>query len=141
MVQLDTANCEPGYLCGRLLAVLEGAQRAATNYPSAVFVDRLYATASTAPQLTLGRLLRVAGAHLSTLERHNRDVYNAIQSQLEGVLSGLDTLPRTLTLEQQGFFSLGYYHQRAHDRASEGTGRGRREQTSDGDINRGVQST
>ena len=117
MVQLDPTNAEPGYLCGRLLAVLEGAQRAVTDNLNTTFVDRLYGAASTSPQPAFGRLLSVARTHLATLEKHDRDAYDAIQIQLEEVMSRLATFPKTLTLEQQGFFSLGYYHQRAHDRA------------------------
>ena len=117
MVQLDPNNTEPAYLCGRLLAILERAQRAAIRNLNTTIVDRFYGTASTAPQSVFGRLMKGVQAHLSTLERDNRGAYHAIQSQLENVMSGLNTFPKVLTLEQQGIFSLGYYHQRAHDRS------------------------
>ena len=32
-------------------------------------------------------------------------------------MSGIKGFPKTLNLEQQGMFALGYYHQRASDRA------------------------
>ena len=32
-------------------------------------------------------------------------------------MSGIKSFPKTLNLEQQGMFALGYYHQRARDRA------------------------
>jgi CRISPR-associated protein Csd1 len=35
----------------------------------------------------------------------------------EEIQSGLTTFPKTLTIEQQGLFALGYFHQRAADRA------------------------
>ena len=120
MVQLDTDNAEPAYVCGRLLAVLEEIQRAAMPGVNATIVDRFYGTASTAPQTVFSRLLKGAQAHLSRLERDNRGAHIALQRRLEDVLSHLDAkahFPRTMNLEQQGLFSLGYYHQRAHSRS------------------------
>jgi CRISPR-associated protein Csd1 len=120
MVQLDTDNTDPAYLCGRLLAVLEEVQRAAMPGVNATIVDRFYGTASTAPQSVFSRLLKGAQAHLSKLARDNRAAHGALQSRLEDVLSRIDAkdnFPRTMNLEQQGLFSLGYYHQRAHSRA------------------------
>ena len=117
MVQLDLNNTEPGYRCGRLLAVLERAQGAAIRNLNTTIVDRFYGTASTAPGSVFSHLMKGAQAHLSTLKRDNRGAHNAIQAQLEEVMSGLDTFPKTLTPEQQGLFALGYYHQKAQDRA------------------------
>ena len=120
MVQLDPENAEPAYLCGRLLAVLEEAQKVAIRNLNTTIVDRFYGAASTAPRSVFSRLLKGARAHLSTLERDNRGAYVAIETRIEDVLSLLhagDNFPKTLTLEQQGIFSLGFYHQRAHDRA------------------------
>ena len=117
MVQLDLNNTEPGYRCGRLLAVLERAQGRAIRNLNTTIVDRFYGTASTAPGSAFSHLMKGAQAHLSTLKRDNRGAHNAIQAQLEEVMSGLDTFPKTLTPEQQGLFALGYYHQKAQDRA------------------------
>ena len=117
MAQLDPTNATPAYLCGRLLAVLEDIQRAAIPGAKATIVDRFFGTASSAPASVFGRLMRGAQPHLSKLERDNPNAYRALQRRMEEVTTGLDSFPRTLTLEEQGLFSLGYYHQRAHDRA------------------------
>ncbi len=117
LVQLDHNNKAPAYRCGRLLAVLEEAQKLALGNPNATIVDRFFGTASSAPASVFGRLLRGAQAHLGKLERDRTGAYVALQRRLEEILSGLDGFPRTLTLEEQGLFSLGYYHQRAFDRA------------------------
>lgn len=117
MVQLDYENSDPAYRCGRLLAVLEDVQRLALPTAKATIVDRFYGTASSAPAMVFGRLLRGAQPHLAKLERDRRGAYHALQARLEDVMSELPAFPRTLTLEQQGVFSLGYYHQRASDRA------------------------
>ena len=92
------------------MAVLEEVQRAAIPGVSATVVDRFYGTASTAPVSVFPRLLRGAQPHLAKLQRDNRGAYVAIQRRLEQIMSGLpanEGFLRTLTLAQQGFFSLG----------------------------------
>lgn len=117
MVQLDPESTNAAYRCGRLLAVLEEAQRLAIPGVKASIVDRFYGTASTAPVSVFSRLLRGAQPHLAKLERDRRGAYVVLQRYLEEILAGLRDFPRTLTLEEQGRFALGYYHQRAHQRA------------------------
>ncbi len=117
MVQLDRNNKKPAYLCGRLLAVLEKAQDRAIPGVKAGIVDRFYGTASSAPASVFGRLMRGLQNNLHTLERDEKSTYFALQARLEEIFSGMNGFPRTLTLEDQGLFALGYYHQRADDRA------------------------
>ena len=118
MVQLDAENHNPAYLCGRLLAVLEAVQRAAIPGANATITDRFFGAASTAPASVFGPLLRGARSHLSKLRKERRGTFEALERKLEEIQSGLTTFPKILSLEQQGFFNLGYYHQRAADRAS-----------------------
>lgn len=117
MEQLDLTNKEPAYLCGRLLGVLEAVQRAAMHNPNTTIVDRFYGTASSAPASVFGRLLRGVQPHLGKLRKDKRGTFEALEKKLEEVQSGLKSFPKTLTLEEQGLFALGYYHQRASDRA------------------------
>lgn len=117
MVQLQPTHPEPAYHCGRLLAVLESIQRGALGDINATIVDRFYGTASTAPASVFGRLVRGAQPHLSKLRRDRPGAGHALQERLEEVLAALPAFPHTLDLKQQGIFALGYYHQRAHDRA------------------------
>ena len=118
MVQLDPANSAPAYLCGRLLAVLEQAQRLAVPNLNTTIVARFYGTASTAPATVFSHLMRGAQAHLSKLERDQPGTHSALQRRIEEILAGLPAFPRVLTLQEQGLFALGYYHQRAADRAA-----------------------
>jgi len=119
LTELELENTEPAYLCGRLLAVLESVQRAALGKVNASITDRYYGTASSAPASVFGRLLRGAQGHLSKLRKNEKTkgAYLALQVRLEQVQSGLQGFPRTLDLVEQGLFGLGYYHQRASDRA------------------------
>jgi CRISPR-associated protein Csd1 len=112
MVELNPEEQSAAYRCGRLLAVIEAIQRAAMPGVNQTIVDRFYGTASSAPASVFGRLMRGAQPHLSKLERDRRGAWVALQRRLEEVTDGLQTFPKTLTLEEQGIFGLGYYHER-----------------------------
>lgn len=118
MSELDLSNREPAYLCGRLLAVLEAIQARALNNPNATIVDKFYGSASSAPASVFGTLLHGAQAHLSKLRKdeRSRGAYLALEQRLEEILEPLQEFPTTLTLQEQGLFALGFYHQRAADR-------------------------
>lgn len=115
MPELDSLQPDPAYRYGRLLAVLADIQEAAIG--KAAIIDRFYGTASSAPASVFGRLLRGAQPHLAKLERDRPGIAYVLEQRLEQVMSGIDAFLPTLTLEQQGRFALGFYHQRAHERA------------------------
>jgi CRISPR-associated protein Csd1 len=117
MVALDPANQTPGYVCGRLLAVIENIQRAALGNVNATVVDRFYGTASAAPMAVFSYLLKGAQPHLGKLRKERTGTYLALDRELQEVLSKLTHFPAVLSLEEQGLFALGYYHQRAADAA------------------------
>jgi CRISPR-associated protein Csd1 len=117
MTQLDADHQDPAYLCGRLLAVLERIQQAAIPGAGTTITDRFYGTFSSAPASVAGVLLRKSQAHLAKLRKERPGAERALQGKLEEIQARLTNFPRTLNLEQQGLFGLGYYHQRAQDRA------------------------
>jgi len=118
MMQLELDIREPAYLCGRLLAVVEATQRAALPGIKATLTDRYYGAASSAPASVFGPLLRGAQAHLSKLRKTRMPAYLALDARLQDILAGLqNNFPKTLSLTDQGLFALGYYHQKAKDRA------------------------
>ena len=133
IVSLNEDHPSPAYHCGRLLAELEAAQRGAVPGANATIMDRFYGTASTAPASVLPRLLKGAQPHLSKLERDRPGAYHALTRRIEEICARILAFPKTLTLEGQGLFSLGYYHQRAHDRAAASEARARRESAEHGD--------
>lgn len=126
MTNMEKLNPEPdlqgndlaAYSCGRLLAVLESLQRAAIGSINASLTDRYYGSASSTPAVAFPPLLRGARAHLSKLRKEKPGAYKALEERVEEISSHLPTFPKTLSLQQQGLFGLGYYHQRASDRAS-----------------------
>ncbi|MEP0766900.1 MAG: type I-C CRISPR-associated protein Cas8c/Csd1 [Fimbriimonadia bacterium] len=114
---LEHNNTDPGYLCGRLLAILESAQRAASPGIKATLVDRYYGSASSTPASVFGNLLRMTQPHLAKLRKTREPVFHALERRIVETMEPLRGFPPTLTLQQQALFSLGFYHQKAHDRA------------------------
>nr|WP_281376926.1 type I-C CRISPR-associated protein Cas8c/Csd1 [Deinobacterium chartae] len=106
------------YQCGRLLAVLENVQRAALGSVNASIVDRYYGRASSAPASVFGPLLDRAQDHLGKLRRTRGGTYHALDARLTDILATLPSFPKALTVPEQGLFALGYYHQRAAQRAA-----------------------
>jgi CRISPR-associated protein Csd1 len=108
---LNPDHPHPAYHCGRLLAVLARLQRAALGDVGAGVVQRYYTAMSQAPGLVLGRLIASAKNHLGKLDGGLAHWY---ENQIADVMSRIgDVAPRTLTLEEQSLFALGYYQQLA----------------------------
>lgn len=115
---LDENYENPAYHYGRLFCLLEDAQRAAIPGLNATIADRFFGTASAAPQSVFPRLLKGAQHHLAKLRRDNEGAYHALQQRIEQVMERLPPrYPTFLVLEEQGMFMVGYYHQRAKNRA------------------------
>jgi CRISPR-associated protein Csd1 len=108
-VALDIENTNPGYRLGRLMAVLERVQGVAQKNPNKTIVDRYYGSASTRPGTVFPRLVAMAQHHLKKLTE-GMEVY--YQKRLGQVMDGISDFPRVLSLEDQGRFALGYYHQK-----------------------------
>jgi CRISPR-associated protein Csd1 len=118
MIELQTDHPEAAYHCGRLLAVLEAIQRlSADGQLNTTLVDRFYGTASSAPASVFGTLLRGAQPHITKLRKNKPGLAVRLEQELEEVIAALEQFPPTLTVKQQALFALGYYHQRAADRA------------------------
>jgi CRISPR-associated protein Csd1 len=122
-VQMDPNGPVP-YQCGRLLAILANLQRAALGDVGAGVVERFYPAASSTPALVLGRLVLNAQNHLQKLRGDKKGLAFWFDSQVGNVLSRVpvDRLPKTLNLEEQSLFALGYYQQKANPGKSESEG-------------------
>jgi len=108
---LNEQHPSVAYQCGRLMAVLAALQRSALGDVGAGVVQRYYAAASTTPALVFGRLVRTSQFHLNKLEPGLAHWY---EDRLANIWSRIrDSVPKTLTLEQQSLFALGYYQQLA----------------------------
>lgn len=107
------------YSCGRLLAELEQIQREALGRGiNTTLVDRYYGAASTTPGKVFGLLVANAQDHLSKIRKSRGGTYEALQRKLEEIMAPLSMYPKSLDVGRQGLFALGYYHQRAENRAA-----------------------
>lgn len=111
-VSLDPDNPSQAYQLGRLFAVLEQAQRAALGRVNATIADRYYAAASSTPARVFGPLLRGLQVHVSDARKRNLGGW--IGPKVDQIMLKLaPDLPTSLTLEDQGRFAIGYYHEKA----------------------------
>ncbi|MCL6527928.1 MAG: type I-C CRISPR-associated protein Cas8c/Csd1 [Thermaceae bacterium] len=113
---LDPNHPSPAYHCGRLMYLLANVQEVALGSDiNAGVVQRYYGAASSTPALVLGRLTRLSQAHLSKISGDNPGLAFHLEKQIAAVWNVLGKdLPKTLTLEEQSLFALGYYQQMAY---------------------------
>jgi CRISPR-associated protein Csd1 len=110
-MSLNESFTHPAYVLGRLFAVLEKAQREAIGQNiNATIKDRYFTSACATPASVFPTLLRLA--HHWTAKAEYGGISDRRIQDLLGMLDAKPFPPR-LTLEEQGVFVLGYYHQRA----------------------------
>jgi CRISPR-associated protein Csd1 len=111
-VSLDPKNDDPGYLLGRLFAVLEKTQTLAQGSVNASIKDRYYGAASATPRTVFPLLLRLNVHHQGKAEGKSKGLAGYFAQQLSEIMNKLPTeFPATLNLRRQGTFALGYFHQ------------------------------
>jgi len=115
-MSLNRDSDDPAYNCGRLFATLENAQRSALGgNVNATIRDRYMGAASATPASIFPLLIKNAQNHLGKLRKDRRGSW--IEREIEDIQDKIAFVngtgyPRSLKLEQQGRFFLGYYHQR-----------------------------
>lgn len=110
-MSLDKEEQNKGYRLGRLFAVLEKAQSDALGNVNASLRDRYIGAASARPGLVFPQLLKTAQFHVSKRAKQHPG-YDVRFSRLVGeIVAGMPVFPPVLSLEDQGRFMLGYYHQ------------------------------
>ena len=110
-VALNEQSTQPAYVLGRLFAVLEKVQQEAIGNVNASIKDRYFTSACAAPASVFPILLRLSQHHIAKAEYGY-----ASDRRIQEILGLLDVennpIPARLTLDEQGVFVLGYYHQR-----------------------------
>lgn len=109
-VSLDIENGNQGYRLGRLFATLEKIQEEANPGLNATIRDRYYGAAASTPVTVFSTLMKLKNHHLSKMDNKGR--VNNLERLLGEIMSGVTDFPRHLSLQDQGRFAIGYYHQR-----------------------------
>ncbi|SHN73239.1 type I-C CRISPR-associated protein Cas8c/Csd1 [Desulfovibrio litoralis] len=111
--KLDTDNTNVAYNAGRIFAVLERVQSAALGKElNAPIRDRFFSAASTTPSATFGRLFKMASHHLAKLRGEKPGFAFNLDKDLGEICLNIKEFPAIFSLEDQGRFAIGYYHQK-----------------------------
>ena len=103
----DSSYCP--YVLGRLFAVLEGTQQAANPGINATIKDRFFNSACATPAAVFPILLKLSNSHLKKLDTGKAVWWS---KQIGDLIERLGTdFPAHQSLQEQGAFILGYYHQ------------------------------
>ena len=112
--RLDPENKDTAYVSGKMFAVLESIQRAALGKTNAGIRERFFSAASTNPASAFGRLLKNAQNHLTKLKSEKPGLAVVLDKELQALVADIYELPAIFSLEEQGQFAIGYYHQKNH---------------------------
>ena len=112
-MSLNNESPNRAYVLGRLFAVLERIQYQALGELNAGIADRYYGSASAVPFSVFPRLLSGAKHHLSRLRKDKAGMAVNLDKDLGEIIAKLpETFPRHLSIDEQGRFAIGYYHQK-----------------------------
>lgn len=110
-VGLNEECTNTAYILGRLFSVLESIQRDANPGIKATIRDRYFNSACTTPATVFPVLLKLKNSHIKKLERENGGIKVYYEKKITELCGKISEYPKRLSLEQQGQFMLGYYHQ------------------------------
>lgn len=105
------------YVLGRIFAVLESIQKDANPGINTTIRDRYFNSVCATPASVFPVLLKLKNSHLKRLERDSVRIkiyYEKLLTELLGKIAvedGSNGFSKRLSLEEQGKFMLGYYHQ------------------------------
>lgn len=112
-MSLNLENTDIAYVLGRLFAIVERAQEQALNNPNNTIRDSFFTSASSAPASIFPVLLHKSQHHLAQIRKESRPTYIYLEKMVGDAIDKLPpVLPSTLSLQKQGTFVIGYYHQR-----------------------------
>jgi CRISPR-associated protein Csd1 len=143
--ELTADTDDPAYNCGRLLSVFTETQKKAHEYglKGATVSEKYFGTASTSPAYVFPYLVKLNRHHLQKISKSAKYAGGErfLEQAIYSILSRLGqteemkrnktapAFPRTLDLQGQGRFALGFYQQMASDAAARQASRKNNETT------------
>ena len=113
-VALNENEKDVAYILGRIFSVLEMIQKKSVDGEiNATIKDKYFNAFCATPRKIFPILNKLSQHHLKKLEGGPKVYYEKILGEL---MTKIDpgSIPKTLPLEEQGMFVLGYYHQRQY---------------------------
>lgn len=117
-VEVNENNQNIAYILGREFAVLEAIQKAINSEINTTIKDRYFNSACVTPATVFPILVRLKNSHIKKLANkkpklaiYYEDVFGRLQARIPVSDQQNVAYPKRLSLEEQGMFILGYYHQ------------------------------
>ena len=108
---LNEESNEIAYVLGRLFSVLESIQIDANPGIKTTIRDKYFNSACAAPASVFPILIKLKNSHIRKIEREKEGVKIYYERLLTSIIGKIEEYPKRLSLEDQGKFILGYYHQ------------------------------
>lgn len=115
-VSLNEDSRNVAYTLGREFAVLEAIQEEANPGINATIKDKYFNSACATPAAIFPVLFKLKNSHIRKISNRGKVVYfekllGELQNRIPVAEGQMVPCPRRLSLEEQGMFILGYYHQ------------------------------
>ena len=111
---LNEESNDIAYVLGRLFSVLESIQADANPGIQATIRDRYFNSACGTPASVFPVLIKLKNSHMKKIGREKegtKKYYEKLFADIMWKISEQEGFPKRLSLEEQGKFALGYYHQ------------------------------
>lgn len=111
-----TSN-DVAFKLGQAFSILEaiqiGTNKINTNKEiKSTIRDRYFNSACVTPAMVFPILMRLKNSHIRKLERDKPNLAKYYEDRLREIFEEVEYFPKRLSLEEQGKFILGYYHQK-----------------------------
>lgn len=110
-VKLNEETNNTPYVLGRIFAVLESIQEEANPGINTTIRDKYFNSACANPASVFPILIKLKNSHIRKIERQTEWKKKYFEKSLTELTGKIIEFPKSLTLEEQGQFILGYYHQ------------------------------
>lgn len=115
-VSLNEDSRNVAYTLGREFAVLEAIQEEANPGINTTIKDKYFNSACATPAAIFPVLFKLKNSHIRKISNRGKVVYfekllGELQDRIPVTEGQMVPCPRRLSLEEQGMFILGYYHQ------------------------------
>ena len=108
---VNEENHDTAYVLGRVFSVLEAIQEEANLGINATIRDRYFNAACATPASVFPVLMKLKNSHVKKLETSKKSFKIYYENLLTQLMGSIEEFPKRMTLEEQGRFILGYYHQ------------------------------